>query len=61
MTVSKTLIDSRERIYPSADLKKKKRIKLFYIIDGPHAKMQPASFIPEGKLTSSQSTKDMLV
>jgi hypothetical protein len=60
VTVSRTLIDSRERIYPSADLKKN-RIKVFYIIDDPHAKVQPASFIPEGKLTSNQSTKDMLV
>lgn len=46
---------------PLSWFKKKKRIKVFYIIHNPHAKVQPASFIPEGKLTSNQSTKDMLV
>ena len=46
---------------PFSWFKKKNRMKVFYIIDDPHAKVQPASFIPEGKLTSNQSTKDMLV
>lgn len=51
----------KERIYPSADFSKKKiELKFFYIIDNPHAKVQPASFIPEGKLTSNQSANDML-
>ena len=47
--------------YVLGSRKKKNRMKVFYIIDDPHAKVQPASFIPEGKLTSNQSTKDMLV
>ena len=66
VTVIEALTDSRERICPLADLKQKK-IKFFYmlknglLVSDLHSEVQPASFIPKGKLTSNQSTKDVLV